>query len=89
MSGSVRKALPNVQEALLNVRSGWKALTNVRELSGDPPGCPGVIERPSRMIGSGRKTLPNVRKVLMDIQEKGWMALPEVREWSADTPGCS
>ena len=89
MSGSVRKDLPNVQEALFNVRSGRKALTNVRELSGGISECPGVIERPSWMIGSGRETLPNVRKALMDIQEKGWMALPEVREWSADTPGCS
>ena len=41
-------------------RSGWETLTDVREWSGGPPGCPGVIGRSSLMSGSGRVTLPNV-----------------------------
>ena len=58
-------------------QSGREALPEVREWSGDPQGCPGVVRRPyrmsarpSRIFGSGRKTLP------------------DVREWSGDHPGC-
>ena len=74
MSGSVQKApfgcpggslgCPGVDERLSRkFGSGWEALTDVREWSGDPGecpgvvgglhGCPGVIGRPSRMPGSG------------------------------------
>ena len=62
--------------------SGQKSIPNVREWSGVPPGCPGVVGvptrclgvvgRPSRMSGSGRETFPNV--------PEGWEALPDVRE---------
>ena len=34
-----------------------KAIPDVREWSGGPPGCPSVIERPTRMFGSGREAL--------------------------------
>ena len=52
---------------------GREALSVAREWSGDPsecPGCtpgfPGVVERPSQMIGSGRETLLDVRELLGD-----------------------
>ena len=32
------------------------------EWLGDPPKCPGVVRRPSRMSASCRVTLPNVRE---------------------------
>ena len=38
------------QEALSEVRY---ALPDVREFYGDPPGYPGVVERPSQIFGSG------------------------------------
>ena len=41
--------------------SGREAIPDVREWSGGPPGCPGVVGRPSRMSGSGQEALPNVR----------------------------
>ena len=31
--------------------SGREALSEVQELSGDPPGFPGVVGKPSRMFG--------------------------------------
>ena len=66
MSGSCLEALPKV----------WESLPNVRELSGGPPGCSGVVGRPSRLFGSGRETLLNVRD-----------AHPDIREWSEGPPG--
>ena len=45
-------------ETLPDVREWWKALPDVREWSGNPPGCPGVIGKPSQMYGSGREYLP-------------------------------
>ena len=33
--------------------SGRESLPDDREWSGDPPGCPGVVGRPTRMTGSG------------------------------------
>ena len=68
-------------------RSGLETLLDVREWSGDPPDCPGVVGRlfqkfgrPSRMSGSCRETLPDV--------PEGWEALPDDRKWLGDTPGC-
>ena len=73
---------------------GREALKDVREWSvgrlewsGGHPGCPGVVEKPyrvvgspSRMSGSGQEALPNVRE---------WLeALPDVWEWSGGPPGC-
>ena len=37
-----------------------EALTNVKEWSGGPPGCPVVFERSSRMPESGLVALPHV-----------------------------
>ena len=42
--------------------SGREALTDVREWSGVPPGCPGVVVRTTRMSRSGREVLPDVRE---------------------------
>ena len=53
--------------------SGREALADVRELSREPPGWPGVVGshckypgvfgRPSQISGSGRETLPDVREL--------------------------
>ena len=40
--------------------SGWEALSDIHEWSGGPPGCSGVVGRPSRMSGSGLEALPDV-----------------------------
>ena len=54
------------REACRKSRSGQKALVDVWEWSGNPPGypggpleCPRVVGRPSRMSGSGRQALIN------------------------------
>ena len=39
---------------------GREAFADVREWSGGPPECPGVVGRPSRMFGSGREAHPDV-----------------------------
>ena len=46
---------------------GREALPDVWKWSGGPPGCPGVVKRPSRMSGFGRVAFP-------DIQE--WSVVP-------------
>ena len=60
--------------------SGREALPDVREWSGRPRGCPGVIGRPSRMSGIGRKAIPT--------SESGQEVLRNVLEWSGGPPGC-
>ena len=59
MSGSGRETLPNVRNAL----------PDIRQWSRDPTGFAGVVGRPyqmsrtpSRMSRSGRETLPDVRE---------------------------
>ena len=77
MSGSGRESLPEVWERAKDfpdVREWCEALTYVRESSGDLPGCPRLVVRPSWMSGNGRETLPNVLE--------WWEALQDVREWS-------
>ena len=56
--------------------NGHEALPDDLEWLGNPPGslagplgCPGVVERPSRMSGSGRETLPDVQEALSDVRE--------------------
>ena len=41
--------------------SGRETLQDVRELSGGPPECPGVVGRPSQMSGSGWEIAPDIR----------------------------
>ena len=57
--------------------SGREALWDGRQWSGGPLGCPGVVERPSRMSGSGREALPDGRESLPDGRE----ALLDIRDW--------
>ena len=74
--------------------SGLEALPNVREWSGGPPACPGVVERPSRMCGSGPDTLTMSRKTSRMTRRTSRMSrsgredLADVREWSGGPPGC-
>ena len=56
---------------------GQEALPDVRVWSEGPPGCPGVVGRPSRMSGSGREALTVGRETF-----------PNVWEWSGGPPGC-
>ena len=58
MFGSGREALPMS-------RSDRETLPNDREWLGGPPGCPGVVGRPSRMFGSGLESLPGGRDALL------------------------
>ena len=40
---------------------GREPLRDVRQWSGGPPGCPGVVGRHSGMFKSGREDVPDVR----------------------------
>ena len=74
MFGSGLETLPDVRKPLRMTDSDRIALLDVRALSGDPPGWPGVVGgpykypgvvgRPTRMSGSGWETLPDVREPL-------------------------
>ena len=44
------------------LESGREALGDIREWSAGPPGCSGVVGRPSRMYGSDRKALQDIRE---------------------------
>ena len=74
--------------------SGRETLSEVREWSGGPPGCPGVVWRPSRMYASGREALTHVRECsggnpgCPGFVEISWEALPEVWEWLGGPSGC-
>ena len=72
MSGSVQKAIPDVREAL----------SDVRECSEGPPGCPGVVVSISRMSRSGSKPLLDIREGLPDI----WEGFPTTLGHSAGSP---
>ena len=56
------EALPHVCEACRMFGSGRKAIPNVREWSGGPPGCLRVIGSPSQMSESGWEALLDVRE---------------------------
>ena len=47
--------------------SGRLALPDVREWSGGPSGCPGVVERVPRMPGSCQEVFPEVQEWLEDL----------------------
>ena len=60
--------------------NGREALPDVREWSGGPPGCPGVVGMPSRMSRSGWEALPENRE---------WSGgLPDVWECLGGLPRC-
>ena len=79
MSGSCRDALLEVRETLPDVPEWWEDLTDIREWSGGPPKCQGVVGRPSRISGSGREACW--------MAGSGWKALPNVQELSGEPPG--
>ena len=60
--------------------SGREALADVREWSGCPPGCQGLVGSPSRMSGSGWEAFR--------MSGSGWEALPDDQEWSRAPSGC-
>ena len=81
MSESGRKTLPDVPV-------GWEAFPDVRQVSRGPHGCLGVVERPSRMTGSGRVAVPDFPEWSVDPPgcpaEVG--GLPDVRQLSGGPP---
>ena len=71
--------------------SGRDALPDVREWSGGPPGCPGVVGRPCQMSGSGRGPSRMSRRPAgclevvgrsSEMSVSGLEAAQDVREWS-------
>ena len=56
--------------------SSRESFPDVRNWSGGPPGCPGVVE----MSGRGREA--------SRLYGCGREALPDVREWTGGPPGC-
>ena len=62
VSESFREALLDDREWSLGSPGGREVLPDVQEWLGSPPGCPGVVGRPSRMSGSGWLALPEVLK---------------------------
>ena len=81
MSGSGRKAIPNVLEWSVGP-PGWPVVVR------SPYKYPGVVERPSQMSGNGRETFPNVRELSRDTP--GSLKVVggplDVREWSGVPP---
>ena len=77
--------------------SGREAILDVREWSGGPPGCLGVVERTSRMSGSCQETLSDCGRPSQmgmvgspsSMSESGREAFPEFRVWSGGPPVCT
>ena len=80
--------------------SGREALTNVRDMSGVPPGCPGVVGRPYPMSAIGQEALNNVQnwcealpdiwawlEALPDVRDR-LGAIPDVRVWTGSPTRC-
>ena len=71
-------------------KSGRVTLPDVRDCSGRPPGCPGVVgslSRMSRRLGGPPGCLgEDGRPSRMSGSDR--KSIPDVREWSEDTPGC-
>ena len=62
---------------------GQETLLDVREWSEGPPGCPGMVQRPCRMSGSGREASLGIGRPSR-MSGNGPEALLDVREWSGD-----
>ena len=72
-------------------KSGRNSLLDVREWTGGPLECPGVVGRPSQMSGNDRDALPGCLAVVRRpsrMSESGWVDFPDFQEWSEDPPGC-
>ena len=67
--------------------SGREAHQDVREWSGGPPGCPGVVWRPTWSPGGSSRFLGVIERP-SEMSGSGREALPYVREWSGVPPGC-
>ena len=78
---------------------GWKALPDIQEWSGGPPGCLCVVGRPYRISRSGQEAPPGClcvvgRPYRMSRSGReaprmsvcGWEALPDVQGWSGGPP---
>ena len=63
MSGSGREALADVREWL-------ESLPDVRGSSGLPPGCPGVVGSPSRVVGRPTQMFGRDQESLSDVRER-------------------
>ena len=55
-------------EALTNIYKWSGTLPDDRDWSGDPPRCPGVVGKPSRMSRSGREALKDVQEWSRGLQ---------------------
>ena len=64
--------------------SGREAFPDVREWSGGPPGCPGIVLIPYRMFGRTSWMYKRTAR----LSGSGREALPKVWEWSGGPPGC-
>ena len=74
-SGCGQEAFPDVWE--------WSgALSNVRDRSRGPPGCPGVVRKPYPMsaIAQVATRCPGVIKKPSQMSRSGREALPDIRE---------
>ena len=73
MSVSGREAIPEARECSEDPQSYpgviRKVLPDVRNWSGVPPGCSGVVGSPSGMSEIGRDALGDVREALGDERE--------------------
>ena len=97
MSGCGRETLRDVQEWSGGLRgfvemvvrrsrmpeNGQKTLGEVRELSSDPSGCPGMVGKLSGICGSGRgpTRMSGSGRMPSRKSEIGQEALPDVMEW--------
>ena len=59
MSGSPLENLPNI----------WEALPDIRKWSGGPTKCPGVVGSPSQMSEKPSRMSRSDREALSDVQE--------------------
>ena len=68
-------------------KSGQEAIPDVLEWSVGPPGCLGVVGRPSWVTGSGPDT-PRRSRMIYRMSGSGRDALQDVREWLRGPTGC-
>ena len=68
--------------------SGREVLPDIREWSGGPPGCPGLLGSSYRFRYDSTE-FPGVVGRPSRMSESGREALPDVREWSGDSSWCS
>ena len=67
--------------------SGREVMPDVRERSGGPLECPGVVERPTWMSGIGRQTNSDVRKWSEDARKcEGVVGRPSRMSGSGGKP---